>query len=241
MYNEGIMTGFKTFSSVHILWLIILVFIGALLFRTGSYKCAAAAAVFAVLGRVLPGLRLISGRIYGPEHLPLHVCSLAGYGCFLHLLIKKRLYMRRILGELLFFPGLPGAALALLFPGWGDVPAFSFFSICEFLGHFGITMYVLLQIREGGIRPSFRNCPVPLTFCVLYTAVLLPFDLMTGLNFGFLLYPAPDSPLEWIADAAGGGSAYLAGYFLLVSAVMLVCYSVCSAYTARRPFQGKES
>ena len=112
--------------------------------------------------------------------------------------------------------------MALLFPGWGYLPPFSLLSCCEFLGHFGIVLYVLSGLRSGAIAPSRMRIPV--IFCILYALVMLPFDRAAGMNYGFLLVPAPDSPLSAIASRTGGGPGYYAGYAGLVMFFMVCFY-----------------
>ena len=232
------MTGFKTFGPEHLLWLVILAAAGTAVYRAASIqngqesivrreRLLLAAAVLPVLGRVLPAIYEIRKGIYGTDSLPLHVCSMAGYGCLLHFVLSRR--ERRsvqVLSELLFYPGLPGALLALLFPGWGWCKPFSFLSICEFLGHGGIVLYVLLRLRDGGICPSLKRAWIPVLFCAVYAAVMIPFDRMTGMNYGFLLLPSPDSPLSGIAALTGNGIGYYAGYALLVLGVMAASYAL---------------
>lgn len=232
------MTGFKTFGPEHLLWLVILAAAGTAVYRATSIqngqestarreRLLLAAAVLPVLGRVLPALYEIRKGIYGPDSLPLHVCSMAGYGCLLHFVLSRRARRSvQVLSELLFYPGLPGALLALLFPGWGWCRPFSFLSICEFLGHGGIVLYVLLRLRDGGICPSLKRAWIPVLFCVLYACLMLPFDLASGMNYGFLLVPSPDSPLSGIAAFAGNGAGYYAGYALLVLGLMAASYAL---------------
>ena len=247
------MTGFETFGPEHLLWLVILAAAGTVLYRAASVqngqestarreRLLLAAAVLPVLGRVLPALYEIRKGIYGPDSLPLHVCSMAGYGCLLHFVLCRRAFHSaggdraaltegrltalQILSELLFYPGLPGALLALLFPGWGWCRPFSFLSICEFLGHGGIVLYVLLRLRDGGICPSLKRAWIPVLFCVLYACLMLPFDLASGMNYGFLLVPSPDSPLSGIAALTGNGIGYYAGYALLVLGIMAASYAL---------------
>ena len=232
------MTGFETFGPEHLLWLVILAAAGTVLYRAAFAKSGQngtvltervmlAAAVLPVLGRVLPAFYEIRKGIYGPDSLPLHVCSMAGYGCLLHFVLSRRARRSvQVLSELLFYPGLPGALLALLFPGWGWCRPFSFLSICEFLGHGGIVLYVLLRLRDGGICPSLKRAWIPVLFCVLYACLMLPFDLASGMNYGFLLVPSPDSPLSGIAAFAGNGAGYYAGYALLVLGLMAASYAL---------------
>ena len=232
------MTGFETFGPEHLLWLVILAAAGTVLYRAAFAKSGQngtvltervmlAAAVLPVLGRVLPAFYEIRKGIYGPDSLPLHVCSMAGYGCLVHFVLSHKAYRSfQVLSELLFFPGLPGALLALLFPGWGGGRPFSFLSICEFLGHGGIVLYVLLRLRDGGICPRLQRAWIPVLFCAVYALVMIPFDKMTGMNYGFLLFPSPDSPLSGIAALAGTGIGYYAGYALLVLGIMAASYAL---------------
>ena len=230
------MNGFETFGREHILWILMLAAAGtAIVFADNRAEIRRmAAAVLAASGRVLPGIYYIASGSYGLDSLPLHVCSLAGYGCLLHFLLTvgeerkpgagPEIKPRTALSELLFFPGLPGAFLALLFPGWNACPPFSFLSCCEFLGHGGIVLYVILRMQDGSICPSFRRMWIPVVFCAVYAAVMIPFDRLTETNYGFLLLPAPASPLSVIAFAAGLGPGYYIGYALLVLFLMIVFY-----------------
>ena len=240
------MNGFETFGREHILWILMLAAAGAaIVFGDNRAEIRRmAAAVLAASGRVLPGIYYIASGSYGLDSLPLHVCSMAGYGCLLHFLLttgkdrngrtglepqkepghKPASALRTALSELLFFPGLPGAFLALLFPGWNACPPFSFLSCCEFLGHGGIVLYVILRMQDGSICPSFRRMWIPVVFCAVYAAVMIPFDRLTETNYGFLLLPAPASPLSVIAFAAGLGPGYYIGYALLVLFLMIVFY-----------------
>ena len=232
------MTGFETFGPEHLLWLVILAAAGTVLYRAAFAKSGQngtvltervmlAAAVLPVLGRVLPAFYEIRKGIYGPDSLPLHVCSMAGYGCLVHFVLSHKAYRSfQVLSELLFFPGLPGALLALLFPGWGWCRPFSFLSICEFLGHGGIVLYVLLRLRDSGICPGLQRAWIPVLFCAVYALVMIPFDKMTGMNYGFLLFPSPDSPLSGIAALTGNGIGYYAGYALLALGIMAAGYTL---------------
>jgi len=247
------MTGFETFGPEHLLWLVILAAAGTVLYRAAFAKSGQngtvltervmlAAAVLPVLGRVLPAFYEIRKGIYGPDSLPLHVCSMAGYGCLVHFVLSHKAYhsagggkaalaagrltVLQVLSELLFFPGQPGALLALLFPGWGWCRPFSFLSICEFLGHGGIVLYVLLRLRDGGICPGLQRAWIPVLFCAVYALVMIPFDKMTGMNYGFLLFPSPDSPLSGIAALTGNGIGYYAGYALLALGIMAAGYTL---------------
>ena len=63
-------------------------------------------------------------------------------------------------------------------------------------------------------------------FCAVYALVMIPFDKMTGMNYGFLLFPSPDSPLSGIAALTGNGIGYYAGYALLALGIMAAGYTL---------------
>ena len=188
------MSGFESFGTSHIMWLFILGITGAATVRYCPACGRKAGAVLAVLGRILPVLYEIGKGTYGLSFLPLHVCSMTGYGCFLHWLLSCRRAgndtraadltgidtLITVLSELLFFPGLPGALLALLFPAWGDLPPFSFLSACEFLGHFGIVLYVLASIREKALQPKWKRTFIPVCFWIIRKKVLTLHPLLTN-------------------------------------------------------------
>lgn len=164
--------------------------------------------------------RIVLG-VYDIGTLPLHICSLASYLVFLYALTDWKW-----LGEVLYFPLLPGAFLAILFPDWTMYPAVSFMSIAGFLVHWSIDMTILLAIEEGRLRPSVHRIWSPILFLSIYAAVLIPFDHHFEVNYGFLNIPSPGSPLIAIADAFGSGAGYYVGYALVVAVCMAVAYTI---------------
>lgn len=159
--------------------------------------------------------------VYDIGTLPLHICSLASYLVFLYALTDWKW-----LGEVLYFPILPGAFLAILFPDWTMYPAVSFMSIAGFLVHWSIDMAVLLAIEDGRLRPSVHRIWSPILFLSIYAAVLIPFDHHFEVNYGFLNIPSPGSPLIAISDVFGKGVGYYIGYALVVAVCMAAAYTI---------------
>lgn len=244
----------KLFGKEHILWLLILVGSAALLLlvhgrvwkkqadgpkfpdKTGAIKNENAKknrkknlgsrlfrfmAWSSLLWQIAQALyRMILG-VYDITTLPLHICSLASYLVFLYALTDWKW-----LGEVLYFPILPGAFLAILFPDWTMYPSVSFMSIAGFLVHWSIDMTVLLAIEEGRLRPSVHRIWSPILFLSVYAAVLIPFDHHFKVNYGFLNIPSPGSPLIAIADTFGSGVGYYVGYALVVAVCMALAYGI---------------
>lgn len=164
--------------------------------------------------------RIVLG-VYGIDTLPLHICSMASYLVFLYALTNWKW-----LGEILYFPLLPGAFLAILFPDWTMYPAFSFMSIAGFLVHWSIDMTVLLALQDGRLRPSVHRIWSPMLFLTIYAVILIPFDHRFQVNYGFLNVPSPGSPLIAIANVFGSGAGYYVGYAMIVAACMAVAYLI---------------
>jgi uncharacterized membrane protein YwaF len=173
--------------------------------------------------QVLPALLIMWKGMYSKYTLPLHICSLASYAVFAHMLFAEKSV---ILSELLFFPFLPGAMCALLFPDWTMYSPCSFFSSAGFLVHGAIAIYILLCLDERIIAPSVRRWPIPIAFLVLYAGIMLPFDRAFAVNYGFLNTVSPGSPLVWLANTFGAGIGYYASYGGVVLGVMAVWYGV---------------
>lgn len=233
--------GFRVFGAAHLTWLILLGVSFYLILRAFRrfddarqkkwYRREAAAAL---LDRwCMNGYYLIRG-LYGVGNLPLHVCGMASYLVFLNAFCLRG-KAARASSEILFFPMLPGALAALLFPGWTEYPAASFLSICEFLGHGFIVLYCLLRLSDGGIHPEWRHAWIPAAFTACYALVFIPFDRIFGYNFGFLAEPAASSPLFFLAQKFGTGAGYYVSYALLVFLCMLIFYT--AAHFCRKIFK----
>lgn len=223
-------SGFELWSLAHILWLLVLGLIAAVALL-GARRCAGRGkrwirstfAICALLMQVLPALLIMWKGVYSKYTLPLHICSLASYAVFAHMLFAEKSV---ILSELLFFPFLPGAMCALLFPDWTMYPPCSFFSSAGFLVHGAIAIYILLCLDERIIAPSVRRWPIPVAFLVLYAGIMLPFDRAFAVNYGFLNTVSPGSPLVWLANIFGAGIGYYVSYGGVVLGVMAVWYGV---------------
>ncbi len=233
--------GFCAFGAAHCLWLAFLLASFYLALRAyrrldggRREKWHRREAAAAILDRwCMCGYYVIRG-FYGTEYLPLHVCGMASYLVFLHAFFLRG-RARRVSSEILFFPMLPGAAAALLFPGWPEYPPLSLLSICEFLGHGFIVLYCLLRLTDGGIRPDVRRAWIPAAFTACYALFFIPFDRLTGYDFGFLAAPAASSPLAFLAERFGTGAGYYVSYALLVLLCMAVSYAVL--YFLRKIFR----
>lgn len=230
-------SGFALWGWQHLLWLLMIGLAVILILRAARH-CGAlgkrilmrSLAVCALFLQILPSIVIMAKGMYSIYTLPLHICSLASYAVFIHSLCAER---STILSEILFFPMLPGAVCALLFPDWTMYPAFSFFSAAGFLVHGAIAAYILLRLFDHTIRPDLRRIPVLLLFLAAYAAVMIPFDRAFAVNYGFLNSASPGSPLVWMAETFGTGPGYYISYAAAVLIVMAVWYGAWHLGTGR--------
>lgn len=216
--------GFSLFDRSHIIWLIICAISAAASVSAAgrlpenrkkafSHLLAFSVCLFH-LAEIL--YRYSEGRL-NIGTLPLHLCSVSVY-----LIIVFELKPNRFSEGALFFPGLPGAVCANLFPDWTSYPPFSLLSVIGFLSHLTIICHILYNIRTGRIVPRLRLLFFSVLFITLYSAVMIPFDNRFGVNYGFLLRPAPGSPLEIIDSIFSFRNGYIIGY----AAVMLLSAAI---------------
>ncbi len=143
--------------------------------------------------------------------LPLHLCSLSYGLCLLHALTRWNW-----LGEILYFPCLPGAALALLFPDWTAYPLWNYMSIAAFAGHGLVIIYIISELASRRIRPSRRRCLIPVLFIAAGAVSMFFFDRHFGVNYWFMAVPSPNSPLAELGHA---------GYYLCYAALAAIFYA----------------
>lgn len=153
--------------------------------------------------------------------LPLHLCSVTGILCALHC-VSGADWM----GQVLYAIGLPGTALALLFPDWGRYPAIHFITIEGFCFHAGILLYVVCQLYSRKIVPQQGKLWQVILFLTGYMIPIYFFDRAYQVNYMFLSRPSAGSPLvlllQWFGDPG-----YLIAY---VGLILLCIYLMDAAY-----------
>ena len=158
--------------------------------------------------------------------LPFHLCGLSVYMCLLHSIFKADW-----MGQSLYVLCLPGVWSALLFPDWTNFPLLSTPSLYSFIMHSIISMYIIMQLAAGRIRPRLSAIWKPAIFIVAAAIVAGVINHFYKTNFMFLNYPAPGSPLEFIAKLSGGSHAlYLLFFGILALIVMTILYLPFSIY-----------
>ncbi len=218
-------SGFELYGALHWGWLIFIAAAGAALCVTYRRSGGAARrrlglslAVFMAALEILKDVILIVTGQFRINYLPLDLCGIAIFGEALCAVrpspIKK---------ELCYCLFLPGAVMALLFPNWTPTPFFNFLHLHSFLLHGALTIYPVMLLAGGDLRPDVRNLPK----CFIIGLAMCPpvyiIDRLFNENFFFLNAPSPNSPLslfeKWL-----GNPGYLIAFPLIAAALWFFMY-----------------
>lgn len=217
---EGV--GFSMFGPAHLLWLFFcaaftVCFLKCYRKWTKQRKekadcCLGCFPVFLILLRTY--VLFLIGKLSVYE-LPLHMCSLAGFLCCLHV-FRKWDWLEQTLYTLC----LPGVMLALIFPDGLYYPPIHFITVESFLFHGTVALYIVCQLSSGKIRPRLSALWKVVVFLLLIVPPVYVFDKKFHANYMFLNGPSSGSPLEWMA-AVMGNPGYLWGYGAAIAACMV--------------------
>ncbi|WP_274308685.1 YwaF family protein [Solibacillus daqui] len=217
------MNGFTLFDSVHLTWLIAisLFFIISLYFyRYFSYKqqLLFQKTIFWLLLflELAKQVYLVSTNQYSYWSPPLHLC---GLGIFI---IGWHAYFPdRTSATLLFTLTLPGAAIALIFPGWTNDVVGGFLHVHSFVFHTLLIVFVLVLVRQ--LQTAFKDCWRAVVFLALTVPIIYAYNAALNTNFMFLNMPVKHTPLQWLYDTFGA-SGYLVSLATVIFSIWIVLY-----------------
>ncbi len=149
--------------------------------------------------------------------LPLHLCSIAGFVCFIYEFMQghMKLFIKDLFSQALYALCLPGAVLAILFSDGTAYPVIHFITFQSNLFHALIILYVILCLMDKDVVPNIRKAPFNFLFLLFTAGPVYIFDRRFRANYMFLLNPSKGSPLENIY-LSHGYTVYLLVYGLLV-------------------------
>ena len=152
----------------------------------------------------LPGVRAME------YSLPLQMCDVTGLIAPLALLSG-----RRSLRAILYFWGIGLSALAFITPDLHEGMTTGRFWLF-WLSHAAIVGSALYELAGRRFRPDWRDWRTPVVAATVYLALVLPFDVLTGFDYGYVGRPAPGQPA--ILDALGRWPGRVAVQAVLVAA-----------------------
>lgn len=153
-------------------------------------------ALFALVGCIVANAWPLWPRHFRLDwSLPLHVCDLMTM-CVPFAIASDRRSTR----ALLYFWGLGLCTQGFITPDLTDGPAhFGFWSF--WLAHAAIVGGALYDVLARGYRPTWQDFRLTLLVDVAYVAVILPLDVLLGVNYAFIGPTTPAQPS--IVDALG--------------------------------------
>ncbi|MBQ1489508.1 MAG: YwaF family protein [Eubacterium sp.] len=168
-------------------------------------------------------LFLLQAGHFSVGYLPLHLCSL---GVFVFLLFAFSSRRREMWAEIAFCLILPGSVVALLLPDWAHLyPVWNFMNLYGLTWHGLLVFYPLLLYLRGDVHPEIRHMRWSILFLCCVTPPIYLFDRIFHTNYLFVNWPAPGTPLEWLADRMGN-PGYLLGYAVCILLVLTGYYGL---------------
>lgn len=195
--SEG-QIGFSSFGLFHLTWLALFVIGGYLGYKPFSEK-KRLYFILPLIPFVLKVFRLfmlvITDQFYSWDELPLHICNLSLLVFFIYGLTRWK-----GLHNYMFAVALPAALLALLFPGFGNLPTYSYYTFESFISHGILVIYPLYLLKLGELVPDFKKLP-KLMLALVICAIPIHFvNVVLDTNFCFIEHPLENSPLVFLED-----------------------------------------
>ena len=220
------MKGFTLFDQVHVSWLIFI--IGFCLMTILFYKHSNFSRqrsiqitifVVLVLLELAKQLILLITNSYSAWSPPLHLCGIGMFVIGWHIFSPNRTTT-----SILYSLTLPGAAIALLFPGWANERVGSFLHIHSFLFHGLLILFVLILLCTKQLVIQTKDFWRSVVFLIFTVPIIYWYNAHFQTNFMFLNAPVKNTPLQWLYDAVGN-SGYLIGLSVVVAIIIAVLYS----------------
>lgn len=163
----------------------------------------------------------ITGKM-NVQDLPFNLCGQAMFWEPVHARMKDG-KVRKELGNMIYSLFLPGAAMALVFPGWNNLPVMNGISLKKYTAHFFLVLYGILIVEDGQVHLRKQTFAEDLLY--LYGVALLLWPFNNRFDTNYLYTHEPVDPLRWIWDRYGKKTYILvmmtAGV-VLVSSVYLI-------------------
>ena len=218
---EGV--GFSTFGLEHLIWLFCIVagtVAAAMLYRRLSEKnrniMRITVGLIIVLLEVAKNIFHIVKGEFSYGYLPFHLC-----GINILLVAFDMIRQTKIVRNFLYYLGIAGASLALLFPNWTQLPLWNFSCIHSFLIHAFLVIYPVLLIASGEVKPDLKTMPKCILLLILIAISVYFMNLAWDTNFMFLMESDSGNPLEMFEKLLG---SHLWGFPILLPVVMGVMY-----------------
>ncbi|MER2109161.1 MAG: YwaF family protein [Solibacillus sp.] len=217
------MAGFAIFDTIHLTWLsfiTISIILASYLYTRFStaYQQRYQKFIFwlLLLLECAKQIFLLITNQYSYWSPPLHLCGLGIFITGLHAYRPSR-----TTATLLYALTLPGAVIALLFPGWTMDPVGDFLHIHSFVFHALLVMFVCPLIHKQQLDLRWQDLWRAALFLITTVPIIYAYNAAFQTNFMFLNRPVAGTPLQWLYDGFDSS-----GYLISLTAVVLVLWLI---------------
>lgn len=187
-------------------------------------------AVLIVLEEVTRDIFLVATNQFAVNHLPLHLCSVNILLIGFHAIKRTK-----TVDNFLYGICIPGAAAALLFANWLELPVWNYMSIHSFTIHILLVAYPVMMTVGGELKPHAKQLPKCLLLVLGLAVPIYMFNLIFDTNFMFLMYGEEGTPLVfWFQEHVG---THLPGLAILAIIALTAMYTIlflCRKLAAKR-------
>ncbi len=215
--------GFALFGKTHLIWLAAFVILAIgipLIYRSLSQKARnvmrIAVASLIILDEIWKWVFLFIGDRYEHSYLPLHLCSINVFLVAFHIFKKSKL-----VENFLYAICVPAGIIALLTPSWTALPPANFMHIHSFTIHILLSLYPLMLVAGGDIKPEIKMIPKCLLLLIGMGVVVLGVNFLCDTNFMFLMRTDDISFLVLFENIFG---AHQWAFPILLPIVMVIMY-----------------
>lgn len=225
------MEGFQIFDTIHLRWLfciLIFIIVNCYFYMRGStrWRLQWQKIIFwaLLILEIAKQFFLLGTNQYTYWSPPLHLC---GFGIFI--IGIHVYYANRTTATLLFSLTLPGASIALLFPGWATDPVGGFLHIHSFTFHALLVVYIVALLITNELQAKLFDLWRAVIFLLVTVPIIYVYNQSFGTNFMFLNRPVKGTPLQWLYDGFGAGG-YIGSLIVVLLILWLIMYSVRSLF-----------
>lgn len=129
------------------------------------------------------------------DALPLYPCRLSALLCLFSLA-----YFNEMVFDVVFYMGLSGASIALIFPDTSHLGFPNAMFIQFFLGHIGIIISIIYLSLEKGYRPSKKGLKRALGVSVLFLLAMALFNQIFHCNYAYMASKPDLAVLNWMPN-----------------------------------------
>ena len=172
-----------------------------------------------VLEEVTRDIFLVVTGQFAVSHLPLHLCSVHIILIGIHACKRTK-----TLDNFLYGICIPGAAAALLFANWLELPVWNYMSIHSFTVHILLVAYPVMMTVGGELQPNVKQLPKCVLLVLGLAVPIYIFNSIFDTNFMFLMYGEEGTPLVfWFQDHLG---THLPGLVILAAIALTAMYTI---------------